>query len=178
MTKWATLFAAAALTATPASAAVIVYELELVTDAPYTAFGGGPAGDLFVGTFGFDDSLVGSPEAVYDPILSENAFFLSIDINGTTFSTDTPGAILDNGLRFMGGPLLDVFFDITNPNGDHLEVRTDFIDLSSWSASDNASGSSAEGNTFGESVEFLLIPEPSSATLAGLAALILLRRRR
>ncbi len=177
MNKWASLIAAAALTATPSSAAVLVYELTLVADSPYTAFGGGTAGDTFVGTFRFDESLVGSPGPVFEPILSENAFSLSIDINGTTFSTASPGASSNNGLRFAGGPLLDVFFDMSNLNGDRLEIRTDFTDTAFWKGTDSDGATTTGGRTFGESTEFVIIPEPSTAVLAGLAPLLLLRRR-
>lgn len=191
MTKWGPLVAAAAFAATPTTAAVLVYELTLATDAPYTAFGGGSAGDLIIGTFGFDDNLVGSPGLVSetraqptDPILSENSFFLGVDLHGTTFSTATAGTIQDNALRFDGGPLVDVFFDLTNTNGDRLQVRTDSdpppgeSEVTFWLATEGSDGSSVGGEAVPIAVVFSLVPEPTTTALAALSALALCRRRR
>ena len=59
MKHWAPLLGLAILTITPAPAALVHYELTLTSNAPYTAFGGGSAGDIFTGTFGFDEALLG-----------------------------------------------------------------------------------------------------------------------
>lgn len=180
MTKWASLFAAAALTASPSSAALVYYEFTLTTDAPYTGFGGGSAGDVFAGSFGFDDSLLTSPGAVFEPILSENAFFVNIDLNGSTFSTSTPGADFDrSALKFSQGELLDIYFEIITPGDDRLEVATDFAKPETfWLATEGAGGGSSGGASLGDSISFRIIPEPSSLTLGALAILGLLRRRR
>ncbi len=177
----APLLGFALLTAGPATGALTYYELILTTDGPYTGFGGGPAGDIFTGTFGFDEGLLGSGGPVW-PYLSNNEFSLYLGIKGTEFSTAAPGTVIDDQsvrLRFDDGPLLDVFFDFTNATGDRIEVSTISGFEAKWTASE-ASGLTAGGDTVSVSVEFnpIQIPEPSWWTCGGIAALTLLLRRR
>ena len=179
MKHWAPLLGLAILTITPAPAALVHYELTLTSNAPYTAFGGGSAGDIFTGTFGFDEALLGGSGPAWQPVLSANAFYLTVDILGTRFSTTDPGAPLDNALVFGGGALIDVFFNLTNPAGDVLMIATTSVE-ESWSTTAAAGGTAPGGATFASSVEFAEapVPEPGTWTLGALGSLLLLRRRR
>ena len=178
------LLGIALLAASPAPAALVHYELTLTTSAPYTAFGGGAIGDIFTGTFDFDDSW---PTVSWPPhhilrLLPDAAIVLvDIDINGTRFSTATPGATHDNALLFPGLPidgsaLLDVFFDITNPNGDRLQVFTSGAEAD-WIATESGS---SPGPKLPLSVQFtqIQVPEPSAWALGVLGTLSLLFHRR
>ena len=176
----------ALLIAGPCSAALVHYELTLTTKAPYTAFGGGAAGDIFTGTFGYDDTLLGQLiPTPYGMLLSEGSIFLDLGIHGTLFSTSTPGASHNNGLLFPGTPidgdaLLDIVFEITNPNGDRLDIKTDPEgDPPFWEAKEGSSSPSM-GSDLPLSVQFsrIYVPEPSAWVLSAFGALSLLFHRR
>lgn len=182
MNSWGALLGSALLTITPASAALVYYELTLTTGASYTAFGGGDAGEVFTGLFAFDESLLGSANPVW-PYLTNDDFFLEIGINDTTFSTEAPGTVPGQDsvrLRFEGGPLLDIYFDIANADGESLYVVTDGANPNFWSAAETGGAPTVGGAPLPSSVQFTptTIPEPSSWALSALGSLILLRRRR
>ncbi|WP_340678896.1 PEP-CTERM sorting domain-containing protein, partial [Paraglaciecola sp.] len=165
-----------------ANASLINYDLVLTADSDFTSFGGGFAGDQFFGTFSIDESLVNGV-TVYDPNLTGSLLFMSIDIGGTIFS-DVSTKIYSNGLRFMGGPLLDISFLLVNDNNDQLSVLTDFGGSSSWWAIEGATGdNSLGGNTFGFSVVFNKsgastdVPAPATLALFTLGLLGLAARR-
>ena len=183
MNFWRAFLGFTLMMAGPASSALVYYELTLTTDAPYTAFGGGTSGDIFTGTFGFDESLLGGTGPIWQTELANNDFFLHVGINATEFSTTTPGASPNNGLLFDGGTLVDVIFDIITPNGDQIEVTTDSVInpfKTVWEATQASDSETAKGTTYPVSVQFAetSIPEPSSWTLGVLGTLALLLRRR
>jgi hypothetical protein len=159
-----------------ASAGLINYEVILTADSDFTAFGGGLTGGEFYGTFSIDDVLVGSSAPVSDPGLTGSLLFFNFDIGGTTFS-DATAAIFNNALRFEGGPLLDIKFALTNSNGDGLFIVTSFEDTSFWAAFDDSTQSAVIGNTFGVSVVFAEVPEPSSLAIFALGIMGLASRK-
>jgi hypothetical protein len=147
-----------------AYAALINYDVILTADSDFSAFGGGLAGDKFYGTFSIDDSLVGGG-IVFDPGLTGSLLFLDFNIAGTIFS-DITALSFNNGLRFAGGPLLDISFNLENSNGDILNIFTAFEGTSNWSAYQASTDSNISGNTFGVSVVFNKATVPEPATLA------------
>jgi hypothetical protein len=158
-----------------ASAGLINYDVTLTADSDFTAFGGGLTGDEFYGTFSIDDSLVGGG-IVFDPGLTGSLLFLSFDIGGTIFS-DATAINFGNGLRFAGGPLLDISFELINSNGDSLSIFTAFGGTSEWNAFEASTQSDVNGSTFGVSVVFTEVPEPSTLAFFALGIMGLASRK-
>jgi len=160
-----------------ANAGLINYDVILTADSDFTAFGGGLSGDEFYGTFSIDDSLVGGG-IVSDPALTGSLLFFNLNIAGTIFS-DATAVNFNNALRFNNGPLLDISFDLTNSNGDSLNVFTAFEGTSRWSAFEASTQGEVSGNTFGVSVVFnkTSVPEPSTLAIFALGIMGLASRR-
>lgn len=164
------LFLVAALLFTMnASATLINYEVELVSDTDSLAFGGSTADTSFVGTFSIDDSLVGTPTPIGDPGLTGSVLFFSFNIGGTLF-TDSNVVNADNALRFAGGPLLDIVFQLELATGETLSIFTAFEGFAEWSAED-VDNNLVGGDTFPTSVRFTEVPEPSILMLLSLGLL-------
>ena len=181
MKHWGFLLGLATITITPASGALVYYEVRLTTDAPYTAFGGGVAGEVFTGRVWFDDAapLIDGPPGPAD-ILGRDHILYDFSFHGSTFSrTTTAAPALDVAFLMLGGAIREILFNnIVNPAGETMRIRTESGVESSWTVTEAVTGDAFGGATLPSSVEFSPIPEPASWTLGALGGMLLFRRRR
>jgi hypothetical protein len=177
-----TLLGFALLTVNPASGALVYYEVNLTTNAPYTAFGGGAAGEVFTGLVWFDDAVEpdeGPPGPTQ--ILGREQTLYDFSFHGSSFSrTTTAAPDLDVAFLMLGGAIQDILFlSIANPAGDILYISTESGADSTWSVTEAATGDTVGGaSLLPASVQFAPIPEPAVWSLGALGSLLLLRRRR